>query len=191
MANNLSARQQLIIIWNLIKTRPARALSFLMVVIFAIVVAQKYDPIVIKYRAAFGDPTHEIETLILVNPNTDKRDIVLNLSPNGEVNDLGVDEAHVVDLSAKSFRSAKLSLLERSVSIVNILRVQLDHSSIRIPGPIEIETSNSIMRRLAFAYVVSLILFFTGMLQAIASVAGFLLLFKPRELIRSIPKIFK
>jgi len=192
MANNLSAGQQGKAIWGFIKTRPARAVRFLVIGLVAIAAVQKYDPIVIKYSTYFGDPTREIETLILINPNIDKRDLVLNLSPNGEAYDFGVDEAFAADLSAKALRSAKLSVLERSVSVVSILRTQLEHSSIKILGPpIEIETSGSIMRRLAFAYVISLLLFFTGILQAVTSVAGVLLFYQPREFLRHVSKMFK
>ena len=101
-----------------------------------------------------------------MNPNTDKREVVLDLSPNGEVMDLGVDEAAAIDLSSKSPRFAKLSILERGVSIVTILRTQMEHGSIKvIPKSLEFVSTDWVMRSIAMGYLISLMLFLTGFLS--------------------------
>jgi hypothetical protein len=160
-----------------------------------LLVSHKYDPIVIKYSAHFGAPAREIETLVLVNPNVDKREVVLHLSPDGEVQDFGLDEddgAVAMDLSNKNLRTARLSLLQRSVSVVSIVRDKLEHGAVRIiPGPIEIEPSTAMMRSIAFAYVISSLLLLAGFLSGISSAVGALIfLSNPRDLFEKLRKLF-
>jgi hypothetical protein len=196
MANNLPGRQQLALAANFVKAKPVRAGILLLLIGLMVLVNYKHDPIVIKYSAHFGDPMREIETLILVNPNVEKREVVLRLSPTGEIENFGLDEdeaAVAMDLSGKSLQTAKLGLLQRSVSIVSIVRDKLEHDKIKItPGPIDMESSTSMMRSIALAYVVSLLLVLTGMLSGISSVVGALtFLSNPRDAYDKLRKMFQ
>jgi hypothetical protein len=195
MANNIPGRQQITLAANFVRTRPARACILLLFIGIVLLVSHKYDPIVIKYSAHFGAPAREIETLVLVNPNVDKREVVLHLSPDGEVQDFGLDEddgAVAMDLSNKNLRTARLSLLQRSVSVVSIVRDKLEHGAVRIiPGPIEIEPSTAMMRSIAFAYVISSLLLLAGFLSGISSAVGALIfLSNPRDLFEKLRKLF-
>lgn len=196
MANSLPVAEQFALARNFVRTRPTRVILLVLLIIIGSVVTRKYEPIIMKYSARLANPEREIETLLIVNPNVDKREVVLDLSPNGEVLDLGVDEAAAIDLSGKNTRFAKLSVLERSVSIVTILRSQIDHGSIKvIPKSLEIMSTESVMRSIALGYLVSLMLFLTGFLSAISSVIGALTVlsnaFDPRELMEKVSRIFK
>src|SRR6185437_16243852 len=155
MANNIPGRQQLALAVNFVKTRPIRSGILLMAVALMVLVTYRHEPIVIKYSAHYGDPKREIETFVLVNPNVEKRDIILSISPSGDVQEFSaddLDDAVAMDLSGKNLRTAKLSLLQRSVSIVSIVRDKLDHGAVKItPGPVEMEPSNSMMRSIAIA----------------------------------------
>jgi hypothetical protein len=196
MANSLPVAQQFILVRDFVRTRPTRVLMLVVLIVIGAVVAQKYEPIMMKYTARLTNPEREIETLLIVNPNIDKREVLLDLSPNGEIVDLGSDEAAAIDLSSKSPRLAKLSILERSVSIVTILRTQLDHGSVKVvPKSMEIMSTDSVMRRVAMGYLISLMLFLTGFLSAISSMIGLLTVlsnvFDSRELMEKMSKIFK
>jgi hypothetical protein len=196
MANNIPGRQQLTLAVNFVRTRPIRAGILLLAIAVMVLVTYKHDPIVIKYSAHFGDPKREIETLILVNPNIDKKDVVLYLSPDGAVQEFGLedaDDAVAMDLSSKSLKTAKLSLLQRSVSIVSIVRDKLEHGEVKIiPGPIEMEPSGSMMRSIAIAYVVSLLLLLTGFVSGISSAVGALsFLSNPRDIFDKLRKAFQ
>jgi hypothetical protein len=195
MANNIPGRQQIALVANFVRTRPTRVGILLLFIGIVLLVSHKYDPIVIKYSAHFGDPAREIETLVLVNPNVDKRDVVLHLSADGEVQDFGFDEddgAAAMDLSNKNLRTARLSLFQRSVSVVSIVRDKLEHGAVRIvPGPIQIEPSTAMMRSIAIAYVISLLLLLTGFLSGISSAVGALtFLSNPRDLFEKLRKLF-
>jgi hypothetical protein len=151
---------------------------------------------VMRYSAHLAAPEREIETLLIVNPNIDKREVLLDLSQNGEVLDLGVDEAAAIDMSNKSPRLAKLSILERSVSVVTILRAQLEHGSVKVVSKsMEIMSTDSVMRRVAMFYVISLMLFLTGFISTISSLIGALTVlsnvFDRRELMEKVSKIFR
>jgi hypothetical protein len=196
MANSLPVAQQFILVRDFVRTRPTRVLMLVVLIVIGAVVAQKYEPIMMKYTARLTNPEREIETLLIVNPNIDKREVLLDLSPNGEIVDLGIGEAAAIDLSSKSPRLAKLSILERSVSIVTILRTQLDHGSVKVvPKSMEIMSTDSVMRRVAMGYLISLMLFLTGFLSAISSMIGLLTVlsnvFDSRELMEKMSKIFK
>jgi hypothetical protein len=196
MANSLPVAQQFILVRDFVRTRPTRVLMLVVLIVIGAVVAQKYEPIMMKYTARLTNPEREIETLLIVNPNIDKREVLLDLSPNGEIVDLGIGEAAAIDLSSKSPRLAKLSTLERSVSIVTILRTQLDHGSVKVvPKSMEIMSTDSVMRRVAMGYLISLMLFLTGFLSAISSMIGLLTVlsnvFDSRELMEKMSKIFK
>jgi hypothetical protein len=195
MANNIPGRQQLSLAVNFVRTRPIRAGILLLAIGIMVLVSYKHEPIVIKYSAHFGDPKREIETLVLVNPTIERKEIVLYLSPNGEVQEFSpddVDDAVAMDLSGKNLRTAKLSLLQRSVSVVSIVRDKLDHGPVKvIPGPVEIEPSSSMMRSIAIAYLVSLLLLLTGFVSGISSAVGALsFLSNPRDLIDKVRKAF-
>jgi hypothetical protein len=196
MANNLPVARQFTLVRDFVRTRPTRVLILVLLIVIGTVVAQKYEPIMMKYSARLTNPEREIETLLIVNPNNDKREVLLDLSPYGEILDLGIDEAAAIDLSSKSTRLAKLSVLERSVSIVTILRTQLEHGSVKVvPKSIEIMSTDSVMRRVAMGYFISLMLFLTGSLSAISSMIGALTVlsnvFDPRELVEKISRIFR
>jgi hypothetical protein len=196
MANNLPVAQQFILVRDFVRTRPTRVLMLVLLIVIGTTVAQKYEPIIMKYSARLTNPEREIETLLIVNPNIDKREILLDLSPNGEVVDLGVDEAAAIDMSSKSLRLAKLSVLERSVSIVTILRTQLEHGSVKVVSKsMEIMSTDSVMRRVAAGYLISLMLFLTGFLSAISSMIGALTVlsnvFDSRELREKVSRVFK
>jgi hypothetical protein len=196
MANSLPVAEQFALARNFVRTRPTRVILLVLLIVIGSVVTRKYEPIIMKYSARLANPDREIETLLIVNPNVDKREVVLDLSPSGEVLDLGIDEAAAIDLSGKNTRFAKLSVLERSVSIVTILRSQIDHGSIKvIPKSLEIVSTDSVMRSIAMGYLVSLMLFLTGFLSAISSVIGALTVlsnaFKPHELMEKVSRIFK
>jgi hypothetical protein len=196
MANNLPVAQQFALVRDFVRTRPKRVLILVLLIVISAVVTQKYEPIMMKYTARLTNPEREIETLLIVNPNIDKREVLLDLSPNGEVLDLGIDEAAAIDMSSKSPRFAKLSILERSVSIVTILRAQLEHGSVKVvPRSMEIMSTDSVMRRVAMGYLISLMLFLTGFLSSISSAIGALTVlsnvFDPRELMEKISRIFK
>jgi hypothetical protein len=153
MANSLPVAQQFALVRNFVRTRPTRVLILVLLVVIGTTVSQKYEPIIMKYSARLTNPEREIETLLIVNPNIDKREVLLDLSPNGEVLDLGIDEAAAIDMSGKSPRLAKFSIPERSVSIVSILRAQLEHSPVKVvPKAIEVISTDSVMRRLAMGY---------------------------------------
>jgi hypothetical protein len=196
MANSLPVAQQFALARNFVRTRPTRVILLVLLIVIGSVVTRKYEPIIMKYSARLANPEREIETLLIVNPNIDKREVVLDLSPNGEVLDLGVDEAAAIDLSGKNTRFAKLFVLERSVSIVTILRSQIDHGAIKvIPKSLEIVSPDSVMRSIAMGYLISLMLFLTGFLSAISSMIGALTVlsnaFDPRELMERVSRIFK
>jgi hypothetical protein len=196
MANNLPVAQQFILVRDFVRTRPTRVLMLVLLIVIGTTVAQKYEPIIMKYSARLTNPEREIETLLIVNPNIDKREILLDLSPNGELVDLGVDEAAAIDMSSKSLRLAKLSVLERSVSIVTILRTQLGHGSVKVVSKsMEIMSTDSVMRRVAAGYLISLMLFLTGFLSAISSMIGALTVlsnvFDSRELREKVSRVFK
>ncbi len=196
MANNIPGRQQLSLAVNFVRTRPVRAGILLLAIGVMVLVTYKHDPIIIKYSAHYGDPKREIETLVLVNPNIEKREIVLYLSPDGGVQEFGLDDpddAVAMDLSNRSLRTAKLSLLQRSVSIVSIVRDKLEHGAVKIvPGPVEMEPSSSMMRSIAIAYVVSLLLLLTGFVSGISSAVGALsFLSNPRDLFDKVRKLFQ
>jgi hypothetical protein len=195
MANNIPGRQQLALAVNFVKTRPIRSGILLLAIALMVLVTYKHEPIVIKYSAHYGDPRREIETFVLVNPNVEKRDIIFSFSPSGDVQEFSaddLDDAVAMDLSGKNLRTAKLSLLQRSVSIVSIVRDKLDHGAVKIiPGPVEMEPSSSMMRSIAIAYVVSLLLLLTGFLSGISSAVGALsFLSNPRDLIDKVRKAF-
>jgi hypothetical protein len=196
MANSLPVAEQFALARNFVRTRPTRVILLVLLIVIGSVVTRKYEPIIMKYSARLANPDREIETLLIVNPNTDKREVVLDLSPNGEVLDLGVDEAAAIDLSGKNTRFVKLSVLERGVSIVTILRSQIEHGAIKvIPKSLEIVSADSVMRSIAVGYLISLMLFLTGFLSAISSVIGALTVisnaFNPRELMEKVSRIFK
>jgi hypothetical protein len=196
MANNLPVAQQFVLVRDFVRTRPTRVFILVLLIVIGSIVAQKYEPIVMKYTAHLTNPEREIETLLIVNPNIEKREVLLDLSPNGEVVDLGVDEAAAIDLSSKSPRLAKLSILERSVSIVTILRTQLEHGAVKvIPKSMEIMSTDSAMRHVALGYLISLMLFLTGFLSAASSMIGALTVlsnvFDSRELMEKVSRIFK
>jgi hypothetical protein len=196
MANSLPVAEQFALARNFVRTRPTRVILLVLLIVIGSVITRKYEPIIMKYSARLANPDREIETLLIVNPNTDKREVVLDLSPNGEVLDLGVDEAAAIDLSGRNTRFAKLSILERSVSIVTILRSQIEHGAIKvIPKSLEIVSADSVMRSIAMGYLISLMLFLTGFLSAISSVIGALTVisnaFNPRELMEKVHRIFK
>jgi hypothetical protein len=196
MANILPVAEQFALARNFVRTRPTRVILLVLLIVIGSVVTRKYEPIIMKYSARLANPDREIETLLIVNPNTDKREVVLDLSPNGEVLDLGVDEAAAIDLSGKNTRFVKLSVLERGVSIVTILRSQIEHGAIKvIPKSLEIVSADSVMRSIAVGYLISLMLFLTGFLSAISSVIGALTVisnaFNPRELMEKVSRIFK
>jgi hypothetical protein len=196
MANSLPVAQQFALVHSFVRTRPLRVLILLLLIIIGTVITQKYEPIVMKYTAHLANPDREIETLLIVNPNVESKEVLLDLSPNGEVLDLGIDEAAALDLSSKSPRLAKLSILERSVSIVTILRTQLEHGAVKIaPKAMAVMSTDSVMRHVAIGYVISLMLFLTGFLATISSLIGVLTVlsnaFDPRELIETVSKIFK
>jgi hypothetical protein len=196
MANSLPVAQQFILVRDFVRTRPTRVLMLVVLIVIGAVVTQKYEPIMMKYTARLTNPEREIETLLIVNPNIDKREVLLDLSPNGEIVDLGIDEAAAIDLSSKSPRLAKLGVLERSVSIVTILRTQLEHGSVKVvPKSMEIMSTDSVIRRVAMGYLISLMLFLTGFLSAISSMIGLLTVlsnvFDTRELMEKMTKIFK
>jgi hypothetical protein len=196
MANNIPGRRQLALAVNFVKTRPVRSGILLLAIGIMVLVTYKHDPIVIKYSAHFGNPKREIETFVLVNPNIEKREIVFYLSPDGEVQEFSVDDiddAVAMDLSGKNLKTAKFSLLQRSVSIVSVVRDKLDHGAVKIiPGPIEMEPSSSMMRSIAIAYVVSLLLLLTGFVSGISSAVGALsFLSNPRDLVDKLRKAFQ
>jgi hypothetical protein len=196
MANSLPVAQQFALVRNFVRTRPTRALILVLLIVIGAIATQKYEPIVMRYSAHLAAPEREIETLLIVNPNIDKREVLLDLSQNGEVLDLGVDEAAAIDMSNKSPRLAKLSILERSVSVVTILRAQLEHGSVKVVSKsMEIMSTDSVMRRVAMFYLISLMLFLTGFISTISSLIGALTVlsnvFDRRELMEKVSKIFK
>jgi hypothetical protein len=196
MANSLPVAQQFILVRDFVRTRPTRVLILVLLIVIGAIVTQKYEPIIMKYTARLANPERQIDTLLIVNPNIDKREVLLDLSPDGEIVDLGIDEAAAVDLSSKSPRLAKLSILERSVAIVTILRSQFTHGSVKIaPRSIEIASADSAMRRVAMGYLISVLLFLTGFLSSISSLIGVLTVlsnvFDRRELMEKISRIFR
>ena len=196
MANNIPGKRQLELAVNLVKTKPIRASILLLLAGLGLLVAYKHEPIVIKYSAHFGDPKREIETLVLVNPDIGKKDITLYLSPDGDVQEFStddIDDAVAMDLSNKNLKTAKLSLLERSVSIVSIVRNKLDHGAVKIvPGPVEMQPSSYIMRTIAIAYLVSLLMLLSGYVSSISSAVGAVtFLSNPRDLIDKLRKVFQ
>lgn len=102
MANSIPVAEQLAIACNLIRSRPKRILLLLLLAAAVPIVARKYEPIMVKYTARLANPEREIETLFIVNPNVEKREVLLDLSPNGDVIDLGIDPSTAIDLSSKS-----------------------------------------------------------------------------------------
>jgi hypothetical protein len=73
------------------------------------------------------------------------------------------------------------------------VRDKLDHGAVKIiPGPIEMEPSSSMMRSIAIAYVVSLLLLLTGFVSGISSAVGALsFLSNPRDLVDKLRKAFQ
>src|ERR1700719_4186829 len=102
MANSLSVREQMSLARNFVRTRPGRALTLLLLAAIVPLVARNYEPIMVKYSARLANPEREIETLFIFNPNASERNVTLDLSPNGEVIDLGIDRSTAVDLSNRT-----------------------------------------------------------------------------------------
>lgn len=170
-------------------------LILVLLIVIGTIAAQKYEPTIMKYSTHLANPDREIETLLIVNPNNNQREVVLDLSPKGEILDLGIDEATAIDLSSKSPRLAKLKVLERSVSVVTILRAQLEHGPVKaVPNSAEIIPADSTMRRVATSYLISLVLFMTGFLSTMSSAIGALTVlsnvFDPRQLMEKLSRIF-
>jgi hypothetical protein len=195
MANSITVPEQLVLAGNFIRTKPIRVLVILFLVAAAPIVARKYEPIIVKYSARLTDPEREIETLLIVNPNADKRDVFLDLSPHGETVDFGVDESVAIDLSNKPTRSIRLTVPEQGVSTITVLRSQLDHLPVKAPPKsVEFVPTDSVMRRVAITFLISLMLFIKEALGAIGALVGAIsgaaVVFNPRELKEKIVKVF-
>jgi len=195
MANNITVPEQLALAGSFVRTKPIRVLVILFLIAAAPIVARKYEPIIVTFTARLADPEREIETLFIVNPNADKRDVLLDLAPHGESMDFGVDQSAAVDLSTKATRIIRLTVEEQSVSTISILRSQLEHPGVKTsPKTAEFVPADSAMRRVAITYLISLMLFikeaFGAIGALIGAISGAAVVFNPRELKEKIAKVF-
>jgi|SRR5947209_16922739 len=175
MANNLPVSEQIALAKNFIRTRPARVLLLLLLVALVPIVARKYEPILVKYSARITNPDREIETLFIVNPNVDKRNVILELSPNGDVIDLGIDQATAVDLTNRMSRFIKLTVAEQSAATVSILRSQPGHPPVSAASKtLEVVSADTVMRYVALTYIVSLMLFLKDAIGGLGAAIGLL-----------------
>jgi hypothetical protein len=175
MANNLPVREQISLARNFIRTRPGRVALLVLLVAIVPFVARKYEPIMVQYSAHLSNPDREIETLFIFNPNVEQRNVTLDLSPNGEVIDLGIDRSTAVDLSNRTSRLIRLTVAEQSSATISILRTQQEHASVKAASKsLEVVSADTIMRYVALTYLVSLMLFLKEAIGSFGAAIGLL-----------------
>lgn len=154
--NSLEPRQQAKLLWDLIKQKPMRTAALLVAVVIGIIASTPHDLLVVKYTAQLGDADdRRIETLLIVNPNTGKREMVAQLAPTGKADELGFDYAYAVDLSSKSEKFLKMDVGDSGLAVLNLLRKKGDPDPIRIMGTKEVNQTGAVMGSIALAYLLS------------------------------------
>lgn len=174
MANNLTVSQQVVQYGNIVLSAPIRVLVFLLLISAVAIVAMEHPPLMVSYSAQLGNPERKIETLYIVNPNVEKRELFFEVSSQGDVLDFGPNQFSAVDLGSKSIRFLKLTVVERGEATVSLIRSQLEHTLVAAvpPQSVEIVSKDTAERRFAFAYFIGLLLAVKGTFGAIASLIG-------------------
>lgn len=158
--NNLSVAEQIAQLRNIIRTRPW---YFAVLVVLALIgiVFNNHEPTLWRFTATLADSGREIETLLIANPNVEKRDVLVRLAPDGQTSDLGIDQSTALDLETKGPRLGRLSVAERSISVLSLLRKQTPQPpSVRaVPPAVEAVSNDAILRQLALSYLIGLMLY--------------------------------
>ena len=98
--NSLSPTRQAGIVGELIRRKPIRSAVLLLIGVLSVVAAMRHDPFLFRYSARLGDAEdRRLETIVIVNPNASKQELVAQLMPAGQPTELGFDYAYAIDLA--------------------------------------------------------------------------------------------
>jgi hypothetical protein len=161
MGNNLSIIEQLALFRDVMRAKPIISAALVILALIGIFFGNT-EPTLWRLSALLAESDRQIETLVVVNPNVDVKQVFVELSASGQpLLDLGINQSTALDLDNKSTRQARLNVGERSVSVVTILRKkeQLPSLTRAVPPTVQPKSSDSIMRQIAISYLVGLLLY--------------------------------
>src|SRR5260370_12793809 len=184
--NSLEPLQQAKIIWVSVSKKPIRTSLLLVVVVASVIATVPHELIVIMYSAGVADAeSRRVETLLIVNHNKEKHELIAQFSLAGEPNELGFDYSYAVDLASKSHRFAKFNVVHDGMAVLNLIRKKEDANPVKILGTTEVKQSESVMGRIFCAYLLS----WFGTLSIYSNMAtvglGILILYSPVRSIRA------
>jgi len=173
MTNNLTITEQLVLFREIVRTRPFLSAALIVLVSLYMFFGSR-EPQLWKFSAVLTGPDREIETLIIANPKIDKRDVFVEFAPAGHTSDLGFDQSTAIEFDNKT-RSARLNVGERGVSIITVLRKDLQHGPTKAVAPArEVTPTDSIMRQLALSYLIGLALYLHSFIRELTLAWGVL-----------------
>jgi hypothetical protein len=183
---NLNEQQQVQAAVYLLRRRPL--VSILLVIFIAMAtfaaVAPR-DPIAYRYQISVDGGDGNVEAYFIVNPNTEKREIFANFQAQGNAQDLGFSDGYAIATKSAPYRFAKMNVGEGTVTPLVIFRESDDKNIVSIKGA-SAEGASSILRSVAIAYFINLLLAFSTVLSIIGGCLAVLVVFNPRKFLHDI-----